>query len=44
MDDGYIIDSSSQLANEELKLLHQAFTIDIKPAKVFLGNNIIVAE
>ena len=44
VDDGYVVDSSSPLADKELQILHQAFTIDIKPAKFFLGNNIIVTD
>ena len=44
VDDGYVVDESSPLADAELKLLHEAFTIEIKPARFFLGNNIIIHD
>ena len=43
VDDGYCVDSGSAAADAELKTLHAKFTIDVKPAKFFLGNNITVA-
>jgi hypothetical protein len=44
VDDGYVVDASSPLADVELKQLHDAFTIAIKPAAFFLGNNVSVAH
>ena len=43
VDDGYVIDAFSQCADAELKALHDAFTITIKDAQFFLGNNITIA-
>ena len=43
VDDGYCVDSGTAAADAELEALHVKFTIDIKPAKFFLGNNITVA-
>ena len=42
VDDGYAVDSFSAAAMAELDALHRAFTIEIKPARFFLGNNVIV--
>ena len=42
VDDGYVVDSSGALADVELKRIHDRFTINIKPARFFLGNNISV--
>ena len=42
VDDGYVVDENSAQADAELQQLHEAFTIDIKPARFFLGNNIVV--
>ena len=42
VDDGYVIDSSAKLADAELQRLHERFTISIKPARFFLGNNISI--
>ena len=42
VDDGYAVDSFSAEATAELDALHRAFTIDVKPARFFLGNNVIV--
>ena len=42
VDDGYAVDSFSAAATAELDALHRAFTIDVKPARFFLGNNVIV--
>ena len=39
-----MIDENSAAADAELALLHEAFTIQIKPAAFFLGNNIVVHE
>ena len=44
VDDGYLVDEFSPLADAELKILHDAFTIEIKPARFFLGNNIIIHD
>ena len=44
VDDGYVVDSSSPLADAELQQLHDAFTITIKPAAFFLGSNVSVAS
>jgi len=44
VDDGYVIDAQSALADAELEALNKAFTITIKPAHFFLGNNIIVHD
>ena len=44
VDDGYVVDASSPLADKELKQLHDAFTIAVKPAAFFLGNNVSVAS
>ena len=40
VDDGYVVDSGSPLADDELARLHDRFTIAVKDAKFFLGNNI----
>ena len=42
VDDGYAVDSFSDAAMAELDTLHRAFTIDVKPARFFLGNNVTV--
>ena len=42
VDDGYVTDSHSSLADAELEQLHAAFTITLKQAHFFLGNNIVV--
>ena len=42
MDDGYAVDSFSEAALAELATLHAAFTIEVKPAQFFLGNNVTV--
>ena len=42
VDDGYVVDAFSPAADKELKILHDKFTIDVKPAHFFLGNNISV--
>ena len=42
VDDGYVTDFFSAAADAELELLHKAFTIALKPAHFFLGNNIVV--
>ena len=34
----------SRLLDGELALLHEAFTIDVKPAAFFLGNNVVVYD
>ena len=44
VDDGYAIDSFSDAAMAELDVLHRAFTIDVKPARFFLGNNVTVDD
>ena len=44
VDDGYVIDEYSAAADAELALLHAAFTIDVKPAAFFLGNNVVVHD
>ena len=44
VDDGYVIDAFSAAADAELAELNAAFTITIKPAHFFLGNNIIVHD
>ena len=43
VDDGYCVDSGTAAADAELRALHDKFTIDIKPATFFLGNNITVS-
>ena len=40
VDDGYFLDSGSALADAELARLHERFTIDVKDARFFLGNNV----
>ena len=42
VDDGYAVDSFSDAALAELATLHAAFTIVVKPAQFFLGNNVTV--
>ena len=42
VDDGYVIDSGSPLADAELTRLHDRFTIAIKNANFFLGNNVSI--
>ena len=42
VDDGYAVDAGSPHADALLAKLHEKFTIDIKPAQFFLGNNIDV--
>ena len=44
VDDGYVVDAYSAAADAELDRLNKAFTVDIKPAHFFLGNNITVHE
>ena len=44
VDDGYVIDNGSALADAELQRFHDRFTITIKKAKFFLGNNVTVGE
>ena len=41
VEDDHVVDAH---ANAELARLNEAFTIAIKPAHYFLGNNIIVHE
>ena len=42
VDDGYAVDSNSAAADAELAALNDAFTITVKPAHFFLGNNVNV--
>ena len=42
VDDGYVVDAHSAAADAELAALHAAFTIEVKAAHFFLGNNVIV--
>ena len=42
VDDGFVVDSFSPHADAELEALHRAFTVAIKPARFFLGTNVIV--
>ena len=42
VDDGYVVDAHSKLADAELARLNEAFKIDIKKAHFFLGNNVHV--
>ena len=42
VDDGYVTDAISAAAQAELDALHAAFTIEIKDARFFLGNNVNV--
>ena len=42
VDDGYVVDSYSKCADVELDQLHAAFTIAVKEAHYFLGNNVTV--
>ena len=44
VDDAYVVDKNSPLADKELDKIHRAFTITIKDAKFFLGNNIDICE
>ena len=44
VDDGYVVDSFSAAADAELEALNQAFTVDVKPAQFFLGNNVVVHD
>ena len=44
VDDGYVVDAFSPAADAELEELNRAFTISIKPAAFFLGNNIVVHD
>ena len=44
VDDGFVVDSYSSCADAELEALHHAFTVDVKPARFFLGTNIIVHD
>ena len=39
VDDGYVVDAFSPAADKELETLHAKFTIEVKPAHFFLGNN-----
>ena len=41
---GFVVDSYSSCADAELEALHHAFTVDVKPARFFLGTNIIVHD
>ena len=41
---GYAVDACSAAADAELKALHAEFTIDVKDAHFFLGNNIFVHQ
>ena len=43
VDDGYVVDACSRLADDELQRLHDRFTINIKDARFFLGNNVNIA-
>ena len=42
VDDGYVVDACSKLADAELEHLNAAFKIEIKKAHFFLGNNVHV--
>ena len=42
IDDGHVTDSNSSLADAELEQLNAAFTITLKDAHFFLGNNMVV--
>ena len=42
VDDGYVVDAFSSAADAELEALHAAFTIEVKPARFFLGNNVTI--
>lgn len=42
VDDGYVVDFGSPLADAELARLHTRITIAVKDAKSFLGNNITI--
>ena len=44
VDDGYVVDARSAAADAELQQLNEAFTLTLKPAKFFLGNNIVVHD
>ena len=44
VDDGYVVDAHSAMADAELKQLNDAFKIHIKPAHFFLGNNVTVHD
>ena len=44
VDDGYAVDAHSAAADAELQQLNEAFTLTLKPAKFFLGNNIVVHD
>ena len=44
VDDGYVVDAHSAMADAELKQLDDAFKIHIKPAHFFLGNNVTVHD
>mgnify|MGYP001358763752 CR=1 FL=1 len=44
VDDGFVVDSFSAAADAELDALHQAFTVQVKPAQFFLGTNITVHD
>ena len=44
VDDGYVTDSNSSIADAELEQLNAAFTITLKNAHFFLGNNIVVDD
>ena len=44
VDDGYVIDAYSAAADAELEQLNRAFTVTVKPAHFFLGNNVVVHE
>ena len=39
---GYVTGAFSAAAEAELAQLHAAFTIALKPAHFFLGNNIVI--
>ena len=44
VDDGYVVDAHSAAADAELQQLNEAFTLTLKPAKFFLGNNVVVHD
>ena len=44
VDDGYVVDAHSPAADAELETLNSAFTLTVKPAHFFLGNNVVVHD
>ena len=45
VDDGYLITScASTVADEVMAELHAAFTLELKPVRFFLGNNVDVFD